>query len=441
LCDRCIYYHFVRLESALECILQQRSYNGRDGWREERGEREVVLEEERDRYRLPGRRGKRGLAEEISKFSFCFALSEHRRAAETRGRAKSFSGLDVAAIKAGILGEAMRAGDEVEGEALASSFTAIYQPRAYYPSYFLGEMRAALRRGESPPPASPHYLPVSKLPPLPDGSHIEFLYQRDKAAFDRPDFPAHVRDVLTRDFMRIPLLVAPQQEVGQGRIHFRARLLRLDRDTAYRLAGLGDNSYNVYSARGLTHFLQPLEVETLDAEPSLRGSLFTELSCGEEPGWDKVISLLEEKVRGEVEEVFPPCARGEREELGCYLPHSGFHVTRFRRRLFAMVYDPVIVVFRAPRLLGLYLPSELARGRVEAAVLFEEFVVRIASAMERGLRLAAPLRVETAYDNRLPWARRQGALQGPVFDPLAEEYPFLKPTLRWLRGDDVGSAA
>jgi hypothetical protein len=349
--------------------------------------------------------------------------------------------LDVAAIKAGILGEAMRAGDEVEGEALASSFTAIYQPRAYYPSYFLGEMRAALRRGESPPPASPHYLPVSKLPPLPDGSHIEFLYQRDKAAFDRPDFPAHVRDVLTRDFMRIPLLVAPQQEVGQGRIHFRARLLRLDRDTAYRLAGLGDNSYNVYSARGLTHFLQPLEVETLDAEPSLRGSLFTELSCGEEPGWDKVISLLEEKVRGEVEEVFPPCARGEREELGCYLPHSGFHVTRFRRRLFAMVYDPVIVVFRAPRLLGLYLPSELARGRVEAAVLFEEFVVRIASAMERGLRLAAPLRVETAYDNRLPWARRQGALQGPVFDPLAEEYPVLKPTLRWLRGDDVGSAA
>jgi len=179
----------------------------------------------------------------------------------------------------------------------------------------------------------------------------------------------------------------------------------------------------------------------LDDELSLRGSLFAELTCEGEADWEKMIGLLEEEVRGEVEEVFPPCVRGEREEMGCYLPHSGFHVTRFRRRLFALVYNPVIVIFRAPRLLGLYLPSELARGLEEAAALFEEFVLRIASVMERGLGLASPLRVETAYDNRLPWARLRGVMHGPVFAALADEYPFLGPTLGWLRGDDPGSEA
>ena len=278
---------------------------------------------------------------------------------------------------------------------------------------------------------------MSELPPLPDGSRISFLYQRDKTAFDRPDFPAHVRDVLTRDFMRLPLLTPQQQGVGQGSMRFLARVLQLDRDTAYRVAGLGDNSYDTYSARGLTHFLQPLEVEMLGVEPSLRGSLFAELSFAAEPGWEKVIDLLEETVCAEVEEAFPPCPRGEREELACYLPHSGFHVTRFRRRLFALVYDPVIVIFRAPRLLGIYLPSELGRGLEVTSALFEEFVLRIASAMENGLGLPSPIRVETAYDNRLPWARERGALHGPDLDSLEDEFPFLKPTLRWLRGDDT----
>jgi hypothetical protein len=395
----------------------------------------MVLEEEEQRYRVPQRREKRTLAEEISKFSFCFALSEHRRAVDSKGRNKSLSGMDVAGMKAGILGEAVRAGDEVEGEAVASFFTAIYQPRAYYPSYLLGEMRAALRRGESPPSASPHYLPVSALPPLPDGSRIAFIYQADKSAFDRPDFPAHVRDVFTRDYPRMPLLVPPQQKMDQGRIHFRARLLRLDRDSAYRLAGLGDNTYDSYSARGLTFFLRPLELETIDGGPGLRGSLFAELSFMEDSGWEKVVEALEQAVCGVVDEVFPSRARGEREEPGCYLPHSGFHVTRFRRRLFALVYDPVIVVFRAPRLLGLYLPGELISGLEDAAALFERFALRLSSVLRSSLDLASFPRVEMAYDNRLPWAREGGALRGPSFDPLSGEYPFLRPTLEWLRGD------
>jgi len=396
---------------------------------------EGILEEQE--YRVPRPRERRTLAEEISKFSFCYALSEHRRAVEVKGRSKSFSGLDVAGIKAGILGEALRAGDEVEGEALASSFAAIYQPRAYYPAYFLGEMRAALRRGENPPAASPHYLPVSRLPQLPDGSRVVFFYQRDKTAFDRPDFPAHVRDVLTRDFVRLPVLIPPGQDAAEGVLGFRARVLQLDRETAYRLAGLGDKSYEAYSARGLTHFLQPLELEARGAETSLRGSLFAELSFVEDQAWERAMDLLEETVRGVVERVFPPCPRGEREEPGCYLPHSGFHVTRFRRRLFALVYDPVIVIFRAPRLLGIYLPSDLLRGREEAAAFFEEFVVDLAYALAGGLGLASPARVETAYDNLLPWARERGALRGPAFDLLGEEHPFLRPTLQWLRGDGV----
>ena len=390
-----------------------------------------------EKYRLPRHRERRTLAEEISKFAFCFALSEHRRAVESRGKSRLFSGLDVAGIKAGILGESMRAGDEVEGEAVVCGYAAIYQPRAYYPAYFLGEMRAALRRGESPPAASPHYLPVSTLPRLPDGSHVTFLYQRDKAAFDRPDFPAHVRDILTRDYLRMPLLVPPGQDAGRGLMRFSARVLRLDRDTAYRLIGLRDNSYEAYSARGFTHFLQPLELEELDAKHSLRGSLFAEMSFAEEPAWEKVTGLLEERVQDIVQGVFPPCERGEREEMGCYLPRSGFHVTRFKRRFFALVYDPVVVIFRAPRLMGVYLPSEILQGREEAALLFEEFVLAFSSAMAEGLGHSSPPGVETAYDNLLPWARERGALRGEAFEGLLEDHPFLVPTLYWLRGDSI----
>ncbi|MDD3718868.1 MAG: hypothetical protein PHP28_09425 [Actinomycetota bacterium] len=389
---------------------------------------------EEERYRLPRRREKRTLAEEISKFSMCYALSEHRRALDARGRSKTASGMDVASIKAGILGGAIRAGDEVEGEALASPFTAIYQPRAYYPPYLLGEMRAALRRGESPPSASPHYLPVSELPPLPDGWRIIFLYQGDKTAFDRPDFPAHVRDVFTRDYLRIPLLLPPEQDALQGRVRFRARLLRLDRESAFRLAGIGDNSYDSYSARGLTFFLKPLELEAADEGKGLRGSLFAELSLAREPAWENATQGLEHAVRAVVEEVFPPCERGEREEPGCYLPHSGFHVTRFRRRFFALVYDPVVVVFRAPDLLGLYLPSELIGGVEELAAPFERFVRLLSSSLEEGPGHTPPVRVEMAYDSRLSWAREGGVLRGPSFESLVGDYPFLGPTIEWLRG-------
>ncbi|MEW6552744.1 MAG: hypothetical protein AB1384_00465 [Actinomycetota bacterium] len=394
---------------------------------------EETLEEER--YQVPRQREERRLAEEISKFSFCFALSEHRRALESRGRNKAFSGMDVAGIKAGILAESIRAGDEVEGEAVASHFTAIYQPRAFYPAYVLGEMRAALRRGESPPAASPHYLPVSVMPPLADGSSIAFLYQPDKTAFDRPDFPAHVRDVFTRDFMRLPLLLPPPSQALRGKVRFRARVLRMDHDSAYRLAGLGDKSYDAYSARGLTCFLHPIEVETLDADPPLRGSLFCELSLDAGEAWDRTVEVLEEAVRSEVEKVFPPCPRGGREEMGCYLPQSGFHVTRFRRKFYALVYDPVIVILRAPRLMGIYLPGELAGDAEETRALFEGFVMRLVSSLEGQLGLASPPGVEIAYDNLLPWARERGALRGPDFTALPERYPFLGPTLGWLRGD------
>ena len=139
-------------------------------------------------------------------------------------------------------------------------------------------------------------------------------------------------------------------------------------------------------------------------------------------------------VRAVVEEVFPPCERGEREEPGCYLPHSGFHVTRFRRRFFALVYDPVVVVFRAPDLLGLYLPSELIGGVEELAAPFERFVRLLSSSLEEGPGHTPPVRVEMAYDSRLSWAREGGVLRGPSFESLVGDYPFLGPTIEWLRG-------
>jgi hypothetical protein len=406
--------------------------------------RKSVHPEEEEFYRQSRYRGKRGLAEEMAKFALCFALSEHDRAeGEGRGR-RALKGMDVESIKAGILGESIGPGDEVEGEAMACGFTAVYQPRAYYPSYFLGEMRAALRRGEKAPSASGHYLPVSALPPLPDGWGMTFLYPVGKEAFDRPDFPAHARDVLTRDYLRLPLLIPPGQRPSAGRIRFRARLLRLNRGSMDRMAGMGERSYDAYSARGLTFFLRPQDEEDplrpLDnqkgkAGASLRGSLFAEVSIMEATGWERVIEILEGAVSAAVEEVFPQCERGERQEMECYLPHSGFHAVRFRRRLFALVFDPVIVIYRAPRLLGVYLPCDLMGDVGQSAILFQRFLWLFSAAIVDGLDLSNALAVDIAYDNRLPWAREGGALRGPEFATVEEKHPFLRPTLSWLRGD------
>src|SRR4030042_2733531 len=122
----------------------------------------------------------------------------------------------------------------------------------------------------------------------------------------------------------MPLLVPPGEEPPRGRIRFRARLSQLNRGSMDRLAGMSERSYNAYSARGLTHFLRPLNIEVKEAT-SIRGSLFAEISLMEEPGWDKGAGVLEEAIRGTGEEVFPQCTRGERQGMECYLPHSGFH--------------------------------------------------------------------------------------------------------------------
>jgi hypothetical protein len=389
---------------------------------------------EEEFYRQSKFRGKRGLAEEIAKYSLCFAMSEHDKAVEHKRSSRALTGTDVVAIKAGILGESIHPGDEVEGEALACAFTAIYQPRAYYPSYFLGEMRAALRRGESPPSASAHYLPVSVMPPLPDGWGITFLYPLDREGFDRSDFPSHARDVLTRDYMRLPMLVPPGEASPSGKLRFRARILRLSEDTLARLSGMGEKSYEAYSARGLTFFLKPMELEVTEGA-SMRGSLFAEISLMEEAGWDRVVGFLEEAIKGTVEEVFPQCTRGERQGIECYLPHSGFHAVRFRRRLFAMVYDPVIVIYRAPRLLGIYLPCDLMGDVEVSANMFERYIRLFAANMQGELDLSSPPVVDIAYDNRLSWAKEGGALRGHAFSEVGEEHPLLRPTLEWMRGD------
>jgi hypothetical protein len=342
---------------------------------------------------------------------------------------------DIAAIKAGILNESIRVGQELEGEAVACPFAAVYQPRPYYPSYLLGEIRSALREGERAPSTSPHYLPVSVLPPLPDGWRVTFLYPMDKEEFDRPDFPANVRDVLTRDFTRLPLLIPPDMQETRGKIAYRARLMQLGRTSLSRLVGIGDRSYDAYSARGLTFFLQPIEMEFLGEVPSLRGSLFAELRLPQDGDWERVMKAMEEVTCETAETVFPEGNRGERQDSGCYLPHTGFQVIQFRRRLLALVYEPVMAVFRAPRFIGLYFPRDVMGELGEASSLFEEFCRIFCSRLEKALGNPAPIKVEIAFDNRLSWVREGGGLQGPSFVGLEEEYPFLKPTLDWLRGD------
>ncbi|MDI6873014.1 hypothetical protein [Candidatus Solincola sp.] len=386
-----------------------------------------------ERYRTPAGRKRNLLAEEMGKFSICYALSEHASAEGNDRRGETFSGLEVQGIKEGIFREILREGDTVEAEGMLSPYAAIYQPRAYYPAYVMGEMRAALRRGEPPPQASPHYLPVSRLPELPDGRRIGFLYSPRKKDFDRPDFPAHVRDVLTRDFPRLPVLLHAGDHGNWGLVRLRARLLRLEREAMRRLAGMGEEAYTAYAARGLVHFLEPLEMERVQPLP-MRGSLFAEISFSGGTSWERTCGALDVILRETVEEVFPPCERGERQEGTYCLPHSGHHVFRFRSRLFALVYHPAIAVFRAPGLLGLFLPANLGGGEDEPHELFQRLAEGVAERILADSGVASGCKVEVAYDNRLPWVREWGVLAGPDFTALSEEYPFLVPTLNWLQG-------
>lgn len=387
-----------------------------------------------DRYRLPGPRKREVLAEEMGKYSLLYALSEHGTAYGVQGTGRTLSGMDVTGIKEGIFRGAVKEGDEVEGEGMLSDYAAVYQPRAFYPPYVMGEIRAAIRRGQRPPSASPHYLPVSRVPPLPDGCGISFLYAREKTAFDRPDLPAHVRDVLTRDYPCLPVLFPPDMKARRGVVRFRARLLRLQRDTVRRLCGMGDEAYDIYAARGLVHFLEPQALEAVHPEVAPRGSLFVEMTLEGIKWWERACEVLERCIQEAVEATFPPCERGRREEAGCYLPQSGHHVCRFRSRLFAVVYDPVIAVMRAPGLLGVFIPADLSSADDGIQSSFGELVGKLASALEEELELLYPARVEVAYDNRLPWARRMEAMTGPSFHKLENEHPFLSPTLSWLRG-------
>ncbi len=369
----------------------------------------------------------------MGKYAMLYALAEHASAEVGKSRPRRFSGLDVLRVKEGLLKETLREGDELEGEGILSPYSAVYQPRAYYPAYVMGEVRSALRRGEEVPSTSPHYLPVSVLPELPDGHRIAFLYPPEKRSFERPDFPAHVRDVLTRDFHRIPLIIPPGLDVGWGMVKFRARLMRLSRDTMRRLAGLTEEAYMAYAARGLVHFLEPAEVAA-GPKVFLRGSLFAEVCLAEIRRWERACLSLETALREAVEYSFPACERGEREEAGCYLPQTGHHVFRFRNRLFAVVYAPVIAVMRAPSLLGVFLPADLSGSDPEVHSRFEGLVNRLLSLLESYLETPVSARVELAYDNRLAWARQREVLSGPRFQELEERYPFLAPTLQWLRG-------
>ncbi|WP_287155441.1 hypothetical protein [Candidatus Solincola tengchongensis] len=386
-----------------------------------------------ERYRTPARRERDPLAEEMGKYSICYALSEHSSAEGRDRRGRDHSGMEVQGIKEAIFGESLREGDTVEAEGMLSAYAVLYQPRAYYPAYVMGEMRAALRRGEPPPPTSPHYLPVCRLPRLPDGLGIGFLYPSGRRDFDRPDFPARLRDVLTRDFPRLPVLLPEGFDGGWGLVRLRARVLRLEKDTMSRLAGMGEDAYAAYAARGLVHFLEPLEVERVETLP-MRGSLFVEMSLPQACSWERACGALDMVLREAVEEVFPPCERGEREEGTCYLPRGGHHLFRFRTRLFAMVYRPAIAVYRAPRFLGLFLPEDLGQEDEGVHELFRCLAEYVGDRMSEETGAGAACRVEVAYDNRLPWVRRRGALSGPDFRRLESRFPFLAPTLKWLRG-------
>ncbi len=372
------------------------------------------------------------LKKEMGKFCLLFALSRHRELADRFRPGKEWRNVDVESLKRGILREEVSPGDRVEGRGVISPYAAVYHPRPFYPQYVLGEIRAAMQRGEGSPEVSPHFLPASRLPALPGGWRIAFLYPVDTEALVRPAVPADVREVLVRHYPVLPVLVPPELGSPWGRASFRARVFRLEHEQLRESLGMGEEAYRAYSRRGVIHFLVLEELSAVE-EADLRGSLFLELSVPR----DALEGLSGEGFRDLFCSAVEECLGEERQvrEPSCgYLPLTGYQELRFRSRMTGVVDSPFYGVFRAPASVGLYIPCELVRREWEGDGLLGELL----RAMERRSGLAdsrGGWKVEFCFDNTLPHWRGRGALEGPLFDRLENEWPEARTLLSWLRGE------
>ncbi len=373
---------------------------------------------------------------ELGKFQLLFALSHHRDIVKRYRPGKKWKGVDVEVLKAAILREEISPGDQVEGMGVLNPYAAIYEPRAFYPKYVLGEIRAAMQRGEGSPLVSPHFLPASRLPRLPGGWRIAFLYPEATEALTRPALPADVREVLVRHYPILPALLPPGMEADFGRVTFRGWIFRLDHGHLEEALGMREEVYRAYSQRGIVYFLV-LEELAPRGKGDLRGSLFLELSLPPESGKALVGDGFRDLFCSAVEECLGE-ERGEREPSCGYLPLTGYQELRFRSRLTGVVDSPFYGIFRAPASLGLYLPCELVDGADEGM----ELLSSLLAVMEREAGKAGVpqgWRLDFCSDASSTFWKEREPLRGPLFSRLEEEWPGAGPLLSWLREEADGA--
>ncbi len=382
---------------------------------------------------------------ELAKYGFFYALSDYQ---EARGREPGRQHpvhrmKTLAGLKSLFRRQMLYPGTMVEGKGILSPYITLYRPRAYYPQMVLGELRSTRKRAGEGLSSLPHILPVVKLPPLPDGNLVYFLYPEEAELFHRYEFPQDLREVLTRDYLRVPLVLPPNYSGVEGGVEFRARLLEIKEGPLYTHASIGEKAYQGYSIRGLTLFFSLVEEDGYLKEVSslsditqiTQGSLFVESRV---PPLE--IQSVERRVEEALEccssELFPGERKRERKE-GLRIDHrTDHHFLRFRNRLFAFINKPFIAVYRYPHYFSLYMPIPLRReGIQEKESIFQRAYAQLTETLfprgseARGTRFF----VDFVHDPSIPFWKERGVLRNELFTRVLREKPFLRTTVDWLR--------
>ncbi len=318
-------------------------------------------------------------------------------------------------------------GDLVEGYGMLSPFSSLYKPRAYYPEYLLSQMPAV---GDELA-VSPRIRPALRFPRLGDGRGIAFLYPRGKRVLERRSFPGDLREALTRDYDQVPVVASGDGDPWTGLCRWRARLERLSDADARKLGGVAGPLYGTMEERGLTLFLSAegaeCRVEPLPAgshEP-LFGSLFLEARITGERADEHLRGALTDELRGAVEKVFGFAGPAAVEE------------TQVMSRLLAIIRPPVIAVQRAPHLLSLFLPCDLAGDLEGCARTFEFFAEALIAALRRnteGHGHVLDAEIDFAYDCRREFFRKRRAMRTGLLDEVVRRRPHLASVRDWLTG-------
>jgi hypothetical protein len=304
----------------------------------------------------------------------------------------------------------------------------------------LGNLRATRQETiEGGVPALPHILPVSEVPPLPDKTLLYFLYPPDSCLFQRYEFPQNLRELLTRDYLRTPILIPLEHAHLRGRVRFRARLMELREGPLSTLAALDKKTYDAHSARGLTLFLslageeEGFMEESMPGLPPPQGSLFVEARVPSQKIEERE-KAVKQVLRSVACELFP----GERREHAGEAPsidhESEQHFHRFRNRWFAFIYGPLIAVYRLPGFLSLYMPVSLNPATLDREeAIFERAFSRMAELLSPAHTLGKEyISVDFTHCLSHPFWQEAGALQNELFATVLKEYPFLKKTVDWL---------